>query len=483
MAKSISTKGSKKKSTPKKKATGSKTAPASAKAVQQAEKPEEDMASPDSAAKPLSISELVLKKFDGWHPPQMFIPPADDSPTPVAPPFVSAADPQEAERITALLFRTFDLKADIASYEAERVAAEKAEAERLAAEKAEAERVAAEKAEAERLAAEKAEAERIAAEKAEAERLAAEKAEAERIAAEKAEAERLAAEKAEAERIAAEKAEAERLAAEKAEAERLAAEKAEAERIAAEKAEIERVAAEKAEAERIAAEQRKKAIKAQQAEIPKVTTTKLQETSQNKEPEPMNSAVKLAAGGVGLLIMLLLGFSFSNSHNYYLKPVKNGVEIWQGRFAPKGEKRLIALPGVQVSKTLHGVCTQEVVYPVIFKYYLDKADAIISKPGIPDFEGIKHMIALAQPYAITRNLRNEAALRLNRMEQAMLEYKADIAASKGDDASLKTALDLLDKAKALNIDTQTGQLDVKIADITARLKKQITAPASMPAGK
>jgi chemotaxis protein histidine kinase CheA len=453
MAKSISTKGSKKKSTPKKKATGSKTAQASAKAVQQAEKPEEDMASPDSAARPLSISELVLKKFDGWHPPQMFIPPADDSPAPVAPPFVSADDPQEAERITALLFRTFDLKADIASYEAERVAAEKAEAERVAAEKAEAER------------------------------LAAEKAEAERVAAEKAEAERVAAEKAEAERLAAEKAEAERLAAEKAEAERLAAEKAEAERLAAEKAEVERLAAENAEAERIAAEQRKKAIKAQQAEIPKVTTANLQETSQSKEPEPMNSAVKLAAGGVGLLIILLLGFSFSNSHNYYLKPVKNGVEIWQGRFAPKGEKRLIALPGVQVSKTLHGVCTQDVVYPVIFKYYLDKADAIISKPGIPDFEGIKHMIALAQPYAITRNLRNEAALRLNRMEQAMLEYKADIAASKGDAADLKTALDLLDKAKALNIDSQSSQLDVKIADITARLKNQKTAPASMPAGK
>ena len=411
MAKSISTKGSKKKSTPKKKTTGSKTA--SAKTVQQAEKPEEDMASPDSAAKPLSISELVLKKFDGWHPPQMFIPPADDSPAPVAPPFVSDADPREVERITALLFRTFDLKADIALYEAERLAAEKAEAERLAAEKAEAER----------------------------------------------------------------------LAAEKAEAERLAAEKAEAERLAAEKAEAERLSAEKAEAERIAAEQRKKAIKAQQAGIPKVTITNLQETPQNKEPEPMNNAVKLAAGGLGLLIMLLLGFSFSNSHNYYLKPVKNGVEIWQGRFAPKGEKRLIALPGVQVSKTLHDVCTQEEVYPVIFKYYLDKADAIISKPGIPDFESIKHMIALAQPYAITRNLHDEAALRLNRMEQAMLEYKADIAASKGDVADLKTALDLLNKAKALNIDTQTGQLDAKIADITARLKNQITPPASTPAGK
>ena len=422
MAKSVSTKGSKKKSTPKKKTTGSKTA--SAKTVQQAEKPEEDMASPDSVAKPLSISELVLKKFDGWHPSQMFIPPADDSPAPVAPPFVSDADPREVERITALLFRTFDLKADIALYEAERLAAEKAEAERLAAEKAEAER--------------------------------------------------LAAEKAEAERLAAEKAEAERLAAEKAEAERLAVEKAEAERLAAEKAEAERLAAEKAEAERIAAEQRKKAIKAQQAEIPKVTITNLRETSQNKEPEPMNNAVKLAAGGLGLLIMLLLGFSFSNSHNYYLRPVKNGVEIWQGRFAPKGEKRLIALPGVQVSKTLHDVCTQEEVYPVIFKYYLDKADAIISKPGIPDFEGIKHMIALAQPYAITRNLRDEAALRLNRMEQAMLEYKADIAASKGNAADLKTALDLLDKAKALNIDTQTGQLDAKIADITARLKNHMT---------
>ena len=400
MAKSISTKGSKKKTAPKKKTTGSKTAPISSKSVQHNEKPAGGAVAPEPVVRPLSISELVLKKFDGWNPPHIFVLPADNSLMPDAPPFVSAVIPQEAERISSLLFKSFDLKADYAQYEAERIAAEKAKAERIAAEKAEAERIAAEKAKAERIAAEKAEAERIAAEKAKAERIAAEKAKAERIAAEKAE------------------------------AERIAVEKAEAARIAAEKAEAERIAVEKAEAERIAAEQRKKAIKAQQAEIPKVTVVYPQQPLQNIEPDPMNNAIKLAAGVFGLLIILLFALSFSNSHNYYVKPVKDGIQIWQGKFSPKGKALLVALPGVPVPKTLHGVCTEKDIYPIIFKYYLDKAD---------------------------------------------------IAASKGGPADLKIALGLLNKAKALNTENvQTKQVDEKIAAITTQLQQRTS---SVPVAK
>jgi hypothetical protein len=330
--------------------------------------------------KPVLVSDLILKKFDTWQPDNLFVPIRDKSIIADAPPFVSGKDDQEISRKRELLFNTFDMKAIIA--EGERYASEKA-----AAEKAEAERIAAEKA-----AAEKAEVERIAAEKA-----AAEKAEAERIAAEKA-----AAEKAEAERIAAEKA---------------AAEKAEAERIAAEKA--------------AAILERKKAAELQQASVPKVEITyDRPAVKPAKDADPMDKTIIIFAGGLALLVLLLIGTSLCNSQKFYIKKANNGIEIWQGRFSPKGEKQLISLAGIKAPETVQKVYSKNDVYPIIFSYFLNKADAFLAAPGIPDFEGMKYYINLAKPYAVTQELRDAVALRLNGMTQTLQSYKDNIAASK-----------------------------------------------------
>ncbi|MDO9109873.1 MAG: hypothetical protein Q7U40_04400 [Desulfatirhabdiaceae bacterium] len=236
------------------------------------------------------------------------------------------------------------------------------------------------------------------------------------------------------EKAAAEKAEAERIAAEKAAAEKAAAEKAEAERIAAEKA-----AAEKAEAERIAAEkaaavlERKKAAELQQASIPKVEITydrPAPTVQPAKDADPMDKTIKIFAGGLALLVLLLIGTSLCNSQKFYIKKAKNGIEIWQGRFSPKGEKQLISLAGIKAPETVQKVYSKNDVYPIIFSYFLNKADAFLAAPGIPDFEGMKYYINLAKPYAVTQELRDAAALRLNGMTQTLQSYKDNIAASK-----------------------------------------------------
>ena len=225
-------------------------------------------------------------------------------------------------------------------------------------------------------------------------------------------AEKAAAEKAEAERIAAEKAAAEKADAETTAAEKAAAEKAEAERIAAEKA-----AAEKAEAERIAAEK---------AAAEKAAAT-----------DPMDKSIKIFAGGLALIVLLLIGSSLFNSQKFYVKKVKNGIEIWQGRFSPKGEKQLISLPGIKAPETVQKIYSKNDVYPIIFSYFLNKADAFLDAPGTPDFEGMKYYINLAKPYAVTQELRDAAALRLNGMAQTLQNYKAEIAASKAPSAKSK----------------------------------------------
>ncbi len=291
--------------------------------------------------------------------------------------------------------------------------------------------------------------------------------------------------KAEAERIAAEKA-----AAEKAEAERIAAEKAEAERIAAEKkAEAERIAAEKA----AAALERKKAIELQQASTPKVKITydqpakpvqPVQPAQPAKDADPMDISIKIAAGCLAFLILILLGTSMCNSQKFYIKKAKNGIEIWQGRFAPKGEKQLISLAGVKAPEKVKKVYSDLDVYPIIFSYFLNKADAILDAPGIPDFEGMKHYIQLAEPYAMTRELRDAADLRLNSIEKALLIYKADIAVSRGKIADLEAARDFLYKAKAMNSDkAQAESLENKIKAVQSRLEQLKPNPETAPAAK
>ena len=255
---------------------------------------------------------------------------------------------------------------------------------------------------------------------------------------------------------------------------------AEGERYAAEKAEAERIAAEKA----AAALERKKAIKLQQASTPKVKITYDQPAQpvQSALPakdaaDPVDISVKMGAGCLALLVLILLGTSLCNSQKFYIKSAKNGIEIWQGRFAPMGEKQLISLAGVKFPEKLKKIYSDLDVYPIICRYFLNKADALLDAPGIPDFEGMKHYINLAEPYAMTRELRDAADLRLNSMAKTLLIYKADIAVSRGSIADLEAAVGFLYKATAMNSDkAQAESLDKKINADTGKLEQLKAQP-------
>jgi hypothetical protein len=240
-----------------------------------------------------------------------------------------------------------------------------------------------------------------------------------------------------------------------ADGERIAIEKA-----AAEKAEAERIAAEKA----AAAEQRKKAAELQRVSAPKVKITydhqpvqpakdtELQSVSAPKakifhdqpvvpakDADSMDKTIKIAAGCLAFLILILIGASLCNTQKFYIKTVKNSIEIWQGRFSPKGEKKLVSLVGIKMPAKVQKIYSKKDVYPFIFSYFLDKADALLYAPGIPDFAGIRCYIDLAQPYATTQELRDAATLRLNSIARTLLIYKADIAVSRGNIADLESA--------------------------------------------
>jgi hypothetical protein len=176
-----------------------------------------------------------------------------------------------------------------------------------------------------------------------------------------------------------------------------------------------------------------------------------------------------------VLIGLVIRASYHNTKKYYLKSAAGAVEIWQGTFSPGVKKRILIMPGVQMPKKIKNVYGMEDVYPLAFKFYISKADAIMEVPGMPDFIGIKSYLNRALSFATTDDLRQTAHGRINQIDRLILFYKADVAATKGTRAGFETALDYLDQAAELNPDEIETELIQKkktsIRELLDTLKK------------
>ncbi|MBW2604833.1 MAG: hypothetical protein JRE28_11045 [Deltaproteobacteria bacterium] len=264
---------------------------------------------------------------------------------------------------------------------------------------------------------------------------------------------------------------------EKAAAEKAAAEKATAEKAAAEKATAEKAAAEKAAAEKTAAE-------------PEVSVSYEPPDSDGTIPaDPMEKAMKYMAAAVAVLILLVIGSSMINQGKYYIRSTDGALEIFQGRFAPMGEKLLISLPGVPAPEKARDIYSKTDVFPLIFKYYVEKADTLLNVPGLPDFEGIKKYVNKAVPYAVTPASKNVVSSRLNNIDLMILLYKADVAAGKSTLADLEEAKGFLAKAERLDVDDMKLDLihqkidavDNDIAALKAKIKAAKTPAPAPPA--
>ncbi len=249
-----------------------------------------------------------------------------------------------------------------------------------------------------------------------------------------------AAEKAAKEKAAAEKAAAEKAAKEKAEAEKAAAEKAAKEKAEAEKAAAERAAKEKAEAEKAAAERAAK----EKAEAEKVTVTYA--TDEEGTDTTMDKTTKILAVTVIGVLLLIGAASMSNMGNYYLKPTDKALEIWRGKFAPKGQKLFMTLPGVRAPANIKPVYSKKDVYPLIFGHYVAQADALLAQKKMPDFGAIRTYLNKAAPFAVTPELKESVSARLRTLDLMVLLYKAEAAASARTRAGFEKALGYLASA-------------------------------------
>ena len=197
--------------------------------------------------------------------------------------------------------------------------------------------------------------------------------------------------------------------------------------------------------------------------------------SQLTESDPLNKT--LAYGGFFLLLLaiLLVGTSLMNTARYFVIERDGAVEIWQGRFSPKAKKLLIIMPGMEPPEPKKEVYSRNDVYPTIFQYYLEKSDALLDVPGLPDFSGIKAYLDRSMTYATSEEERQAARERINGIQLSILLYKADISAGKGTMAGLKAAQAYLGVASEMNPDEIESALIKQKLDSIERLKSALEA--------
>ncbi|MGD9367702.1 MAG: hypothetical protein PVH87_18525 [Desulfobacteraceae bacterium] len=188
--------------------------------------------------------------------------------------------------------------------------------------------------------------------------------------------------------------------------------------------------------------------------------------------EPMSLPVKIAIAAAATIIFLLLAISYNNSSKYYIYPKDKSIEIWKGCFSPKDKEFFIVLHGVQVTEPVQEVYTSQEVFPLIFNYYVDKADTLLEVPGLPDFDGIKGYLHQAENYAVGKEMKTVVSSRLNTIERMILLYKADVALSKDSEESLESAIKLLKEAATLTPSAaQADEIAQKIDAARERLAK------------
>ena len=196
----------------------------------------------------------------------------------------------------------------------------------------------------------------------------------------------------------------------------------------------------------------------------------------------MQKSIKYIVAFFVILTVLVIYSSFSNSKNYYIKATDGAVEIWQGRFAPMSQKLLVTLPGAQAPQSIKDVYSKEEVFPLIFNYYINKADALLDVPGMPDFDGIKFYLNKAISFGISDDLRKKAYVRLNSIDMMTLQYRADVAASKETIDGFKTALEYLNKAALLDLNADQSKLiNQKIESIKTKITESKPSSSKTPA--
>jgi transposase-like protein len=164
--------------------------------------------------------------------------------------------------------------------------------------------------------------------------------------------------------------------------------------------------------------------------------------------EPIDKTVKYAIGGFAVVLAVLLMSSFSNTTNFYFRQDGQKVELWQGRFAPMGERLVASFTGEKMPEGLprKDSYSKNQAYSVLFDYLVQQADDILNLSRTPDLNAVKSFLMEAHKYAVNSAGRRAVQLRLNSINFLVLSGKADMALNRGTITDFEAAKAFLTEA-------------------------------------
>jgi transposase-like protein len=184
--------------------------------------------------------------------------------------------------------------------------------------------------------------------------------------------------------------------------------------------------------------------------------------------EPMDKTIKYAIVGFGALIAILLLASLSNSNNFYFKQKAQMVELWQGRFAPMGERFVASFSDAKIFESIpkKDVYGRKEAHTILAKYFVKRADEILSTGETPDLKVAKSYLTRASEYAQSDSEKQAIRLRMHSIEFLVLLGKADLALNKGTMGEFEAAKKYLTRAISLtSTDLQKDVLMKRLAAV------------------
>jgi hypothetical protein len=106
-------------------------------------------------------------------------------------------------------------------------------------------------------------------------------------------------------------------------------------------------------------------------------------TDGSRGPDPFKKFVRFVFICFVVLIAIMIFISYQNMNKYFVTSRHGAVEIWRGKFSPKSKERIVIMPGIQPPGQIKKVYTKEEIFPMAFRFYIGKADALMEVPGLP----------------------------------------------------------------------------------------------------
>nr|MDJ0668991.1 hypothetical protein [Desulfobacterales bacterium] len=191
-----------------------------------------------------------------------------------------------------------------------------------------------------------------------------------------------------------------------------------------------------------------------------------------------NKPLKLGLIALGVILLLLIMSSYSNTKKYFITEKDGVVTIQRGIFAPMGSTILITMTDVAMPATPQDVYGWQEAYHLMYQHYINEADKLLAAPGIPDAAALSGQLEQAVKHAPNRELRDAARARLVGIRAQIYVHRAQAALNRGTIESTQAALTFLEEATDLDLSAAEEEMIKRhIADAEKVLAEREAAKA------